>query len=169
MKWQFGPAVAIGVVILASVGHAQQLSEKKVLTLAVAKKLADVARAEAAKNKVAVVIAIIDDGRNLVYLERMDNAIVGGIDAAILKARTAVSFRQPTKLWEQLVREKGRADLLKLPDFIPLEGGIPLTVEGEVIGGIGVSGASSSHDDGIVAEAGSKGLAAYERGNASSE
>lgn len=127
-----------------------QLATKKSLTLEAAKKLASVAEAEAL-NKWTMAVAIVDDGGNLVYLERMDNTQIGSIEVAIQKAKTAISFKRPTKAYEDLVAQ-GKTDILGVPGVIPIEGGLPLVVDGQYIGAIGVSG-GTRQQDGIVAKA----------------
>ena len=127
-------------------------SEKKTVSLELAKKIAVVAVAEAVKNNWTVVISIVDDGGNLVYLAKMDNTQNGSIDVSIQKARTAIFFKRPTKAFEDMVAG-GRNAILGLPGAVPLEGGVPLIVNGQYIGAIGVSGAKSS-EDGVVAKAG---------------
>ena len=133
-----------------------QLMDKKALTLDGAKKLAAAAEAEATKNNWRVVIAIIDDGGHLVYLERIDGTITGSIDVAIAKARSAVAYQRPTKVFEDLVAG-GRNVIMMLPHSMPLEGGLPLVVDGKLVGGIGVSGVTSQQD-GQVAKAGADSL-----------
>jgi len=127
-----------------------QLIEKKTLSLELAKKIAEVAEAEAIKNNWSVVISIVDDGGNLVYLCRMDNTQIGSIEVSIQKARTAIFFKRPTKVFEDMVAG-GRNAILSLPGVLPLEGGMPLIVKGQIIGAIGISGAKSN-EDGIVAK-----------------
>ena len=128
-----------------------QLATKKTLTLEAAKKLASVAEAGASKNKWTMVVAIVDDGGHLVYLERMDNTQIGSIEVAIQKAKTAISFKCPTKAYEDLVAQ-GKTDILGVPGVIPIEGGLPLVVDGQYICAIGVSG-GTRQQDGIVAKA----------------
>ena len=91
-----------------------------------------------------MVIAIVDDGANLLYLERMDGALIGSVQVAQQKARTAVIFKSASKGFEQGVAGGGMS-LLKL-DVLPFEGGIPIVVDGSVIGAIGVSGATAPQD-----------------------
>ena len=128
-----------------------QLALKKALTLEAAKKLASVAEAEAIKNKWTMVLAIVDDGGNLVYLERMDNTQIGSIEVAIKKAKSAISFKRPTKAFEDMVAQ-GKTDILGLPGAIAIEGGLPVVVDGQYIGAIGVSG-GTRQQDGTVAKA----------------
>jgi glc operon protein GlcG len=137
--------------------NAAQLADKKALTLEVAKQIAAAAEKEAANNKWTMVIAILDEGGNLVYLERMDETQIGSIEVAQQKARSAVSFKRPTKVFEDAVAG-GRTAILKLPGALPVEGGIPLTVDGKIIGAIGASG-GTSQQDGVVAKAGVDALA----------
>ena len=128
-----------------------QLIEKKTLSLELAKKIAEVAEAEAIKNNWSVVISIVDDGGNLVYLCRMDNTQIGSIEVSIQKARTAIFFKRPTKVFEDMVAG-GRNAILSLPGVLPVEGGMPLNLKDQIIGAIGISGAKSNVD-GIVAKA----------------
>jgi glc operon protein GlcG len=127
------------------------LQEKKTLTLAAAKKLAGAAEAFAAANQWSVTIAVVDDGANLVYLERMDGALLGTVAIAEQKARTSALFRCPTRDFESGLAAGG-ASLLKL-DILPYEGGIPVAVDGtKIVGAIGVSGGTPPQD-GQVAQA----------------
>jgi glc operon protein GlcG len=142
---------------LTMAANAAQLADKKALTLEVAKQIAAAAEKEAANNKWTMVIAILDEGGNLVYLERMDETQIGSIEVAQQKARSAVSFKRPTKVFEDAVAG-GRTAILKLPGALPVEGGIPLTVDGKIIGAIGASG-GTSQQDGVVAKAGVDALA----------
>jgi uncharacterized protein GlcG (DUF336 family) len=151
-------AVAVAGLLAAFVATAQaQLADKKVLTLEAAKKAAAAAEAEATKNKWTVVIAIVDDGGHLVYLQRIDGTQTGSVDVAIRKARTAQAFKRPTKVFEDAIAG-GRTALLGLEGIVPLEGGVPIVVGGQLIGAIGVSGVTSQQD-GMVAKAGADALA----------
>ena len=131
-----------------------QLVTKKALTLDAAKKIAEAAHAEAVANKWTMVIAIVDDGANLIYLERADGTQIGSVEVAQEKAKTAVKFKRATKVLEDAVAG-GRNAILKLPGALPVEGGVPLMIDGVVLGAIGVSGATSAQD-GQVAAAGVK-------------
>ena len=126
--------------------------EKAGLTLAAAKKIVAAAEAEALKHAWLVVIAVVDDGGNLICLQRLDNAQFGSVDIAIRKARAAVAFKRPTKAWEELLAS-GQNRVLGLPGVLSSEGGVPLTWKGQIVGAIGVSGVKSS-EDGQVARAG---------------
>jgi glc operon protein GlcG len=132
---------------IAASGQAQVV-EKKSLTLDAARKIATVAEADAKAKVARVVIAVVDDGGNLLLLERLDDAQVASVDVAIGKARTAAIFRRPSKVFEDQIRD-GRIAALALPGATPLQGGIPILFEGKVIGGIGVSGETPSQDEEI--------------------
>lgn len=145
------------LALSASLSFSADLATKKGLTLEVAKQIAAQAEAEARKNNWNVVIAIVDDGANLIYLQRMDETQIGSIEVAQEKAKTSVKFKRPTKALEDAVAG-GRNVVLKLPGALPVEGGLPLTIDGKIIGAIGVSGVQSNQD-GIIAKAGADSLA----------
>jgi glc operon protein GlcG len=126
------------------------LSTKKVLTLEAAKQIAAAAQAEAAKNKWTMVICVVDDGGHLIYLERMDGTQIGSVQVAQEKAVTAVRFKRPTKALEEAVAG-GRTVVMKLPGATPIEGGLPIFVEGNLIGAVGVSGGTSPQDGQVAA------------------
>jgi uncharacterized protein GlcG (DUF336 family) len=136
---------------------AAQPATRQALTLDIAKQVAAAASAEASANKWTVVIAILDEGGNLMYLERADDTQIGSIQVAQEKARSAVAFKRPTKVFEDAVAG-GRTAILKLPGAMPVEGGLPLTLNGRVVGAIGVSGVTSQQD-GVIAKAGADALA----------
>lgn len=143
---------AAGLLLAFAVTLPGQLTTRKSLTLEAAKKIAAAAEAEARKNNWNVVIAIVDDGGNLVYLQKMDGTQIASIDIAQFKARGAIGFKRPTKEFEDRLA-KGAMALVKVPWAAPVEGGLPLINGGEFIGAIGVSGVTSQQD-GIVAAAG---------------
>jgi len=117
------------------------------ISLDQAKKVMAGAEAEATKNKWNMVIAVLDSGGHLVMLERMDGTQLGSIDAAKDKAYSAVLYRRPTKVFQDLVGQGGpNLRLLRLAGASPLEGGIPIVVAGKIVGAIGVSGATSEQD-----------------------
>ena len=126
------------------------------LSLDDAKRVAAAARVEAEKNGWAVVIAVVDDGGHLMYLERMDGAQKASSRIAEEKGRTAILFKRPSKTIEEVVLE-GRIVMMGLPGAVPLEGGVPLMKDGQFLGGIGISGVQS-FQDGIVARAGAAAL-----------
>ena len=125
-----------------------ELPTKKVLTLGLAKRLVAAAEAEAKKRGATVVIAVVDDGGQLILLERLDDTQVASVEVGIGKARTAAIFRRPSKVFEDQVRE-GRVAALALPGATPLQGGVPIVFEGKVIGAIGVSGNTPQEDEDI--------------------
>ena len=121
------------------------MNNKLTLTLDDAKKITAAAEAEARRNDWPVVIAIVDDGGHLLHLMRLNNTQFGSIEVAIQKARAAIAFRRPTKVWEEHVSE-GRMRYLGLPGILPIEGGLPITMDGQFIGAVGVSGVRSNQD-----------------------
>lgn len=138
----------------ASLPAFSQLASKKALTLEAAKKIAAAAEAEAKKNNWNVVICVVDDGAHLVYLQRMDGTQIGSVDIAQMKARTALKMKRPSKALEDAVMS-GRTNVVKLPDVLPVEGGVPLVKDGQFLGAVGVSGVTSAQD-GQIAAAGAK-------------
>jgi glc operon protein GlcG len=129
-----------------------QLTTKKSLTLAAAKEVGAAAEAEARKNSFTNCIAIFDDGANLIYLVTMDGTQTGSINVAQQKGLAALRFKRSTKLFQDMVAGD-KPHMAFLPGAVPVEGGLPLLVDGQVIGAIGVSGMPSDKD-GIVAQAG---------------
>jgi glc operon protein GlcG len=112
-----------------------------------AKKAAAPALAEAEKNHWNVAVAIVDPGGNLVYFEKMDSTQLGSISIAMDKARTAATFKRPTKAFQDTLAQGGDSvRLLGLRNVTPIEGGIPLVMDGKIVGAIGVSGATSAQD-----------------------
>ena len=138
----------VALTFAASLVTSAELPVKKVLTLKAAKAIASAAETEANKRGATVVIAVVDDGGHLLLLERLDNTQVASVEVAIGKARTAAIFRRPSKDFEDQIRN-GRAASLVLPGATPLQGGIPIVVEGKVIGAIGVSGNTPQEDEDI--------------------
>jgi glc operon protein GlcG len=127
-----------------------------------AKKAAAAAMAEAQKNSWKMAIAIVDTGGYLVYFEKMQDAQTGSVELAIEKARTAVLFRRPTKVFQDGVAAGGEGlRLLRLTGAIPIDGGVPIIVDGKVVGAVGVSG-GSGEQDGHVAQAGAVGASAVQ-------
>ena len=137
------------------------LVQKQVLTLAGAKQVAGAALREARRLQApGASIAVTDDGGNLLYLERLDGTFAMASTVSIGKARTAALFQKPTKVFEDVIN-KGRTAMAALPDFTPLQGGVPILIDGKVAGAIGVSGAASAaQDDEIAAFAAKVDLAA---------
>lgn len=134
-----------------------QLTTKRGLTLGVAKALAAAAEAEAIANNWKVSIAIVDDGANLIYLQRLDGAQISSADVALGKATTAMRYKRPSAALENAVAG-GRNALIAVHGITPLQGAVPIVHEGEMIGAIGVSGVLSTQDEQI-ATAGANALA----------
>jgi gluconolactonase len=145
------------LIILGVAGFANaQTMEKKVLTIEGARKVIAGAVAYAKKNNApGGVIAVVDDGGNLMALERLDGTFAAGANVSIGKARTAALFKKPTKVFEDTIKN-GRTALIALPDayFTPLQGGVPITIDGQIVGAVGVSGAASAQQDEEIALAG---------------
>ena len=118
------------------------------ISLQAAKKPAEAALAEAAQNNWTMAVAIVDPSGNLVYYEKMDNTQLASAAIAIDKARSAALYKRPTKAMQDALAAGGAGFLiLRLPDAMPVEGGIPLVVDGKIVGAIGVSGSTSEHDN----------------------
>lgn len=115
------------------------------LTLDDAKKIAAGAETEAQRNEWPVVIVIMDDGGHLLHLQRLDNTQYGSINVAIEKARAAIAFRRPTKIWEENIVQ-GQLRYLNLPGTLPIEGGLPIIIDNQFVGAVGVSGVRSFQD-----------------------
>lgn len=128
------------------------------LSLADAKRVLAAAEAEALANQWAMVIAVLDSTGHLVALHRMDHAQYASIEVAQAKAQTALNFKRPTKIFEDGLAG-GAVRWLGMPDMCPLEGGIPVTVNGKIAGAIGISGGTAAQDS-QVAAAGAKALEA---------
>jgi len=127
-----------------------KLAAKKVLTLEAAREIAAAAQAEARRNGWNVVIAVVDDGGHLICLERMDGTQIASVMVAQEKAACAIRFKRPTKALEDVVAG-GRTVVMKLAGAVPIEGGLPIVVDGEYLGAIGVSGVTSVQDGRIAA------------------
>jgi glc operon protein GlcG len=148
--------IAALIVLGAALFTKAQTVEKKTLTIDGAKKVIAGAVAYARKNNApGGVIAVVDDGANLMALERLDGTFAAGANISIGKARTAVLFKRPTKAFEDIIKN-GRTAMVALPDayFTPLQGGVPITIDGQIVGGVGVSGAASAQQDEELAIAG---------------
>ena len=134
-----------------------QVTDKKTITLEGAKAVAAVAAAEARRGNEGGSIAVVDDGGNLIYVERLEPTFPASAEIAIHKARTAALFQRPSKVLEDAITS-GRTSLLKVADA-PLQGGEPIRVNGVIVGAIGVSGAASAARDEAIALIGAGALA----------
>ena len=146
----------IGLMLLPAIADADHLDTKRALTLSVTKKIAAAAEAFAKQNQWNVVIAIVDEGGHLLYLQRMDGGQTGSVRVAMQKAETAAAFKRPTKAFQDAV-VGGRIALIALPGGMPFDGGVPIKLDGEVLGAIGVSGVTGEQD-GMIAGAGAAAL-----------
>jgi uncharacterized protein GlcG (DUF336 family)/mannose-6-phosphate isomerase-like protein (cupin superfamily) len=154
--------IAGTMALLTSASYAESVSDKRGLTLEGAKQVIAAAAAEAKRvSAPGGSIAVVDEGGNLLALERLDQTFAASANIAIGKARTAALFKKPTKVFEDAIRS-GRTSMVTLggdlQNFTPLQGGIPLEWEGKVVGAIGVSGAASAEQDEELAMAGTKSL-----------
>ena len=145
------PVIMLVAFLSAATGWGAPLLKKSV-SLEDAKKAAAAAAAEARKNGWNMAIAVVDDGGQLVYFERIDETQIASIDIAIGKARTAIGYKRPTKALEDPLNS-GQYAILSFPNTLPREGGLPILVDGKAAGAIGVSGGKSS-EDAQVAKAG---------------
>src|SRR6184192_1283582 len=155
MKISTGRIIATLMAVASS--HAQ-IVEKKSLNLDGAKKAISAAVDYAKKNNApGGVVAVVDEGGNLMALERIDGTFAMGATISIGKARTAVLFKKPTRFFEELIN-KGRTAMTAVDGFTPLIGGIPIVIDGQVVCGVGVSGAASAAQDEELALAGANAL-----------
>lgn len=142
--------IAVAAVVtgmMAGIAQAQ-LVEKTALTLDGAKQVMAAAEAKAKTEGARVVIVVVDDGGNLLLLERLDDTQVASVNVGIDKARTAAIYRRPSKVFEDQVKN-GRVSALALHGAVALQGGVPIIVNGKVIGAIGVSGETPQQDEDI--------------------
>jgi glc operon protein GlcG len=139
-------AAVFGLATITAGGATAQLAEKKVITLAAARRMVSAAEAEAERNHWAGVIAVVDDGGWPILIERMDHAaLLAGVELAPGKARTAALFKRPSQALEDAING-GRFAATTARGFIEMQGGLPVIVNGEVIGAIGVSADTKEHD-----------------------
>jgi glc operon protein GlcG len=128
------------------------MKTRSMLTLEDCKRIAAAAEAEARKNNWNVCVAILDDGGHLLHLFRMDGATPANSRIAVEKGRTAAETRRSTAMWEERIKG-GRMAMLRMPGVTPIQGGLPIVIDGECIGAVGVSGVQS-HEDEQIAKAG---------------
>lgn len=147
-------ALALANLVLVAKSRGADITTHHSLTMDGAKKVAEAAAAYAKANGApGGSIAIVDEGGHLLHFVRLDGSFVASANVAIGKARTSATFKKPTKDFEDIIN-KGRFTMTALPDFTPLQGGVPIVHEGHVVGAIGVSGAKSAQQDEDVAKAG---------------
>jgi glc operon protein GlcG len=162
MKRNIACLLGLAVMGMATVVHAEPVSNKRALTLDGARNVIASAVAEANRIKApGGAIAVVDEGGNLLALERLDQTFAASANIAIGKARTSALFKKPTKVFEEAIKA-GRTSMVTLggdlQSFTPLQGGIPLEWEGNVVGAVGVSGAASAQQDEDLAMAAAKSL-----------
>ena len=138
---------------IAAVRAAEGIAAKYVLTLDGARKVGEAAMAFAKVNEAAPSIAVVDEGGHLLYFVRSEQSFAAGANVSIGKAHTSAIFKKATKDFEDVIN-KGRFTMTALPDFTPLQGGVPILHEGQIVGAIGVSGAKSAQQDEEIAKAG---------------
>lgn len=146
---------AFGVLLAAwtlASGATAQTMTKQTLTLDGAKRIADAATAEAKRlNAPGGAIVVVDDGGAVVLVMRLDNTFPAAASVATGKARTAAQFRRPTSNFEDAIKN-GRVSLTAVTEMVPLQGGVPVVVDGQVVGAVGVSGAASAQQDDDIAK-----------------
>lgn len=139
--------------------RADDVVTKPVLTLEGAMKVGETAMKYAKTNDCAPSIAVVDAGGSLLYFVRPENSFSAGANVSIGKAHTAATFKKPTAFFEDTIK-KGRYAMSAMKDFTPLQGGVPIVYDGQVVGAIGCSGAKSAAQDEEVAKAGAAALTA---------
>ena len=146
MSWHRTMVATLALLLAAASAHAESVAAKRGLTLEGAKQVIAAAAAEARRQKAGGAFAVVDEGGNLLAVERLDGTFAASGQISIGKARTAALFQRPTRAFEDIIRS-GRTPMLALHDFTPLQGGVPIVVDGQVVGAIGVSGAASAQQD----------------------
>jgi uncharacterized protein GlcG (DUF336 family) len=141
--------VTLTILLCAGTAKAQQMPNPygAPISLENAKKAASAAIAEARKNNWTMALAIVDPNGTLVYYEKLDNTQIGSSQVAISKARSSAQFKRPTKSFQDLVSKGGDGlRYLGLEGAVPLEGGVPIVMDGKIVGAIGMSGGTSAQD-----------------------
>ena len=141
-----GSLILLGPHVALAQTDALANVQKRVLTLAGARIVATAAETEAKRLNTTGAIAVVDDGGNLLYLLRIDNTFPAGSYVAMDKARTAATFRMPTRNLEDAVKN-GRTSLVAVSEMTPLAGGVPIVIDGQIVGAVGVSGAANAQQD----------------------
>lgn len=146
---QLFTSLSLGAVLCTSTAQAK---DKKAMDLDLAKQVIAAATAEAKRlGAPGGAIAIVDDGGHLVAFERLEGTFPAGASVSIGKARTAATFQRPTSVFEDAIKN-GRISLTAVSEMVPLQGGIPIVVEGQIVGAIGVSGAATAQQDEDIAK-----------------
>jgi glc operon protein GlcG len=146
MRTSIAFGFALGALAFLTQDAAAQFMEKKVLTLAAARKMVAAAEAEAERHHLAGVVAVVDDAGWPILVERMDHAAyVASVELAPGKARTAALFKKPSEVLEDAINH-GRFAAVTARGFIQMQGGLPIVVDGEVVGGFGASFDTPEHD-----------------------
>src|SRR6266571_2480362 len=158
----------LSFIAVASFAFADEHTDKGLvaarhtLTLEGAKQVGEAAAKYAKENGAGPSIAVVDEGGHLLYFTRPEASFAAGANVSIGKARTSAIFKKPTSFFEDTIN-KGRFTMTALTDFTPLQGGVPIMHEGQVIGAVGVSGAKSAAQDEEVAKAGAAAVESKER------
>jgi len=145
--------ILLSLVFLLATLSFVDAQTKPYLSLSDAQRITAAATEKAKAEGWNVVIVILDDGGNLISLQRMDGVQVGSVEVAQAKAKSAVFFKRPTKIFEDAMKAEGGARIATLPNAVGVEGGLPIFKDGIIVGAIGVSGVTSAQD-GIIAAAG---------------
>jgi glc operon protein GlcG len=146
MRIAIASRLLLGAIVLLPPAATAQFAEKKMLTLEIARKVVAAAEAEAARNRLAGVVAVVDDGGWPILIERMDHAAyLASVELAPGKARTAALFKKPSQALEDAINH-GRVAAVTAQGFTEMQGGLPIVVDGEVIGAIGASFDTPEHD-----------------------
>ena len=155
MSPQAMKSVLVLMSTLCAVGGLAQVAKLYGLAISLenAKKAAAAALAEARQNHWEMAVAVVDPSGNLVYYEKMDETQLGSANVAVGKARTAALFKRPSKVFQEGVQSGKGIQVLGLEGAVPIEGGVPLVMDGKIVGAIGVSG-DTSENDGLCALAG---------------
>ncbi|MFC3878697.1 heme-binding protein [Algoriphagus namhaensis] len=143
----------LSLLLLAPLFALAQNQTKPYLNLEDAQRITAAATEKAKAEGWNVVIAILDDGGHLLSLQRMDGVQIGSVEVALAKAKSAVYFKRPTKVFEDAMKAEGGGRIATLPNAVAIEGGLPIFKDGVIVGSIGVSGVTSAQD-GIIAAAG---------------
>ncbi len=160
-------ATGLALTLASGAAHAEPaLAARKGLTLDGARDLITAAQKVARARHTTGAVAVVDEGGNLIALDRLDGTFAAASQIAYGKARTAAQFKKSTRFFEDVIA-KGRTAMTALPDFTPLGGGLPLAIDGEVVGAVGVSGAASAKEDEELAQVAADAFAVAARATAS--